>query len=217
VPIEEVIPGVHHWTQMHPNIKTRVHSHYVAGSGTVIDPLVPDEGIEWFDDRGVQRVVLSNRHHLRHSEQFADRFGCPILAAAVGLHQFEDGPDVDGFAYGDRVADDVLALEMGTICPDDTALLIDAGPGALLIADSIINYDGIGFVPDSLIGDDPEDVKRLTRERASELAERDFDALLFAHGEPVPRGGREALRAFADGGARTAPERTARPTARRRP
>jgi len=199
--IDEVIPGVHHWTQVHPNIQTRVHSHYAEGSGTVFDPLVPDEGIEWFDGRQVERVVLSNRHHLRHAEQFAERFGCPILAAEVGLHQFEDGPEVAGFAYGGRVADDVLALEMGTICPDDAALLIESGPGALLIADSIINYDGLGFVPDSLIGDDPETVKRKTRERAAELAERDFDALLFAHGEPVPDGGRAALREFAAAGA----------------
>ena len=198
--IEEVIPGVHHWTQMHPNIRARVHCHFVAGSGTVIDPLVPDEGIEWFDDRGVQRVVLSNRHHLRESEAFAQRFGCSILAAEAGLHQFAKGPEVQGFAYGDRITGDVTALEMGTICPDDTALLIESGPGALLIADSIINYDGLGFVRDSLIGDDPEGVKQRTRDRAAELAEQyEFDALLFAHGDPVPDGGREALRRFAEG------------------
>ena len=197
--IDEVIPGVHHWTQVHPRIKVRVHSHFVAGSGTVVDPLVPDEGIEWFDGRDVRRVVLSNRHHLRDSERLAERFGCPILAGEVGLHQFEGGPEVEGFAYGDRIAGDVLALEMGTICPDDTVLEIEAGPGALLIADSIINYDGLGFVPDSLIGDDPEGVKRRTRERAAELAERDFDALLFAHGAPIAEGGRAALQAFAEG------------------
>src|SRR5919197_4865483 len=115
--IEEVIPGVHHWTQVHPRIRTRVHSHYVAGSRTLMDPLVPDEGIEWFDDRDVERVVLSNRHHLRHAERFAERFGCPILAHESGLYEFADGPTVEGFGFGDRLADDVVALEMDAICP----------------------------------------------------------------------------------------------------
>src|SRR3954447_10433606 len=122
--IDEVIPGVHHWTQVHPNIQTRVHSHYAEGSGTVFDPLVPDEGIEWFDGRPVERVVLSNRHHLRHAERFAERFDCPILASEPGLHEFAAGPDVQGFAFGARLAGDVMALEMAAICPDHTALLI---------------------------------------------------------------------------------------------
>ena len=52
-----------------------------------------------------------------------------------------------------------------------------------------------------VVGDDPEGVKRTTRERAAELAaECEFDALLFAHGDPVPSGGRDALRTFAEGG-----------------
>jgi hypothetical protein len=53
------------------------------------------------------------------------------------------------------------------------------------------------FVPDSLMGEDPEGVKRGLRARLAELAERDdFDVLLFAHGEPVRTGGREELRTF---------------------
>lgn len=197
--MDEILPGLHHWTQVHPNIGSRVHSHFVAGSGTVLDPLVPDEGIEWFDGRGVERVVLSNRHHRRHAERFAERFGCPILAHEDGLYEFEGGPDVDGFGFGDRLADDVVALEMDAICPDDTAVEIVAGEGALLFADAIINRDGLGFVSDGLIGDDPEGVKRRVRERAAALAEREFDHLLFAHGAPMIGGGRDALREFAAG------------------
>jgi hypothetical protein len=195
--IEEVFPGVHHWTQLHPRIRVRVHSHLVAASGTLIDPLVPDEGIEWFDDRGIERVVLSNRHHLRHAERFAERYECPILCHESGLHEFAGGPDVEGYAVGERLADDVTALEMDAICPDDTALEIEAGGGAILFADAIINHGEIGFVSDHLIGEDPEGVKRQVRERAASLSEREFDHLLFAHGDPVIGGGKEALRRFA--------------------
>jgi glyoxylase-like metal-dependent hydrolase (beta-lactamase superfamily II) len=140
--------------------------------------------------------VLSTRHHLRHSEQIAERFGCPILAQEEGLHEFEGGPEVQGFAFGDRIADDVTALAMDAISPDDTVLRIDAGEGALLFADSVINQGELGFVSDRLIGDDPEEVKTKIVERTSALLEEDFESLLFAHGDPVVGDGKAQLRAF---------------------
>lgn len=77
--MEEIIEGVFHWKAVHPNTDSEAGCHFVAASGTAIDPLLPDEGIEWFDGRGVERIVLSTRHHLRHTPEIAERFGCPIL------------------------------------------------------------------------------------------------------------------------------------------
>jgi hypothetical protein len=198
--MEEVLDGVFHWRAEHPRIKFAVDCHFVAASGTAIDPLLPEEGIEWFDDRGVRRVVLSNRHHLRHAPELAERFGCPILCHESGLHEFEDGPPVTGFAFGERLCEDLVALEMGGICPDDTVLRVDGGGGALLFADALINYGAVGFVPHNLIGEDPEAVKGAIRERCSTLLDEQFENLLFAHGDPLLGGAREALRAVADGG-----------------
>ena len=195
--MEEILDGVFHWKALHPQIKIEVGCHFVAGSGTAIDPLLPAEGIGWFDGRGVQRVVLSNRHHLRQAPLLVERFGCPILCHESGLHEFEGGPRVEGFAFGGGLADDISALEMDAICPDDTVLHIEAGGGALLFADSLIHYDEVGFVSDKLIGDDPELVKRRIRERAAALLEKDFEHLLFAHGDPLLGSGREALQALA--------------------
>ncbi len=198
--MEEVLDGVFHWKAVHLRIKIEVGCHFVAGSGTAIDPLLPDEGIEWFDGRDVRRIVLSNRHHLRHAPQLAERFACPILCHETGLHEFGGGPKVGGFSFGDRLAEDVTALEMDAICPDDTVLRIEApNGGALLFADSLIHHGEVGFVPDSLIGDDPEGVKHRIRERCSALLDEDFEHLLFAHGDPLLGGGREALRAMAEG------------------
>ena len=196
--MQELLPGLFHWYAIHPNHGMQVSCHHVGGSGTAIDPLLPEEGIEWFDGHRPQRVVLSTRHHLRHAEQLADRFGCPILAHTDGLHEFADGPSVEGFAFGDQLAPDVTALTMDAISPDDTVLHIEVAEGALLFADSIINHGQIGFVPDRLIGDDPEQVKRAILERVAALLDEDFDHLLFAHGDPIVGGGKEALRAFAN-------------------
>jgi hypothetical protein len=182
--MDEVVPGVFHWSAIHPRIHAEVHSHYVAASRTAIDPLEPPEGLE------VARVVLTNRHHLRHSE----RLGVPILCNESGLHEFADGPDVQGFAIGDEVAPGIRAHEMGGICPDDTALLIDAGPGVLAVADAVIRHDdgSLGFVPDSLWGD-PEPEQEAVRRSLRRLVELDFDALILAHGSPMASGARAAL------------------------
>ena len=47
----------------------------------------------------------------------------------------------------------------------------------------IRNGDGeLAFVPDSLMGDDPEGVRRGVTAALRALLDHDFDALLFAHG-----------------------------------
>ena len=197
--MQEVIPGVVRWTARHPKIGIDVSSHLVLASGTLIDPLLPPEGVDALSGRKIERIVLSCRHHLRDSEQVAAEFGCPILAHEAGLHEFEGGPAVEGFAFGDELAEDVTVLEMGAIAPDDSVLRIDQGGGALLFADAVINYGQPGFVPDNLIGEDPEGVKEQVRAHAGDLLSEPFEHLLFAHGEPRLGDGREALREFAAG------------------
>lgn len=194
--MQEILDGVFHWKAKHPKIGIEVGCHFVAASGTAIDPLLPHEGIGWFDEHPPQRIVLSTRHHLRHAPELAERFGCPILCHESGLYEFEGGPAVEGFAFGDRLADDLVALEMNSISPDDAVLRIEAGEGALLFADAVIHYGSLGFVPDKFM-DDPESVKVKVRLRCAALLKEGFEHLLFAHGDPLLDSGREALREFA--------------------
>jgi hypothetical protein len=196
--MEEVLPGVMHWTATHPNTGSEVSSYWVRPSRAVIDALLPEEGIDVFRDEPPDRVLLSNRHHLRHGELFAEEFGCTIECSKPGLHEFENGPEVVGFEFGDEVAPGIQALEIGAICPDESALLI-SDARALCIADGIRHYDGqMDFFADWLLGDDPEGVKAGLRAAYTGLLDRDFDNLLFAHGDPIIGGGKDALRGFAE-------------------
>jgi hypothetical protein len=195
--MEEILPGVRHWTATHPKIGIEVHSHWVPAAGALIDPLLPpDEGIDAFREQPPDRVLLSNRHHLRDSEQLAAELGCSIHCSRPGLHEFDGGPTVEAFDFGDEVAPGIEGLEVGAICPDETALLLrDAR--ALVIADGIVHYsDELEFVSDWLIGDDPDSIKQGLRDSYSRLLDRDFDSLLFAHGTPLIGGGKEALSHF---------------------
>jgi hypothetical protein len=195
--MREIGSGIHHWTAVHPTIQIEVSSYYVEPAATLVDPLLPPEGIEWFrSHRAPERIVLTNRHHYRHSDRFQSEFGCPVLASEPGLHEFSDGREVEGFAFGDELAEGITAHEVGAICPDETALHIELGDGFLSVADGVINYDGLRFVPDNLIGHDPEAVKEGLRDAYRRLLSLDFDGLMCAHGDPIPSGGREALREF---------------------
>ncbi len=197
--MKEILPGVWHWTAEHPGIHIEVSSHWVPASGALIDPLLPaDEGMDAFREQPPNLILLSNRHHLRHAERFAAELGCAIECSRPGLHEFEDRADVKGFDFGAEVAPGIEALEVGAICPDETALLIEDA-GALLIADGIMRYGGeMNFVPDNLLGDDPEGVKAGLRRAYARILDRDFDSLLFAHGDPIVGGGKEALREFVE-------------------
>jgi hypothetical protein len=144
-------------------------------------------------------ILLTNRHHYRHSGRFQEAFDCPVFCHEAGLHEFAGGPEVKGFSFGEEVAPNIVALEVGAICPEETALhLVDANGGALAFADGLIRYgDGsLGFVPDLLLGDDPEAVKRGLRGSLHRLLGQRFEHLLFAHGSPLMGGGTAALAAF---------------------
>lgn len=198
--MDELLPDLFAWTAFHEGIRRDVTSYLVgAEAAMLIDPKLPPGGAEAIEaivrPRG---IVLTNRHHLRDSEHLAEAFDCPILCHEDGLHEFADGgPSVTAFRFGDELRPGVQALEVGVITPEETALHIDAGGGAMAFADAIVRYGGeIGFVPDSLLGPDPEAVKRGVRESVRRLLEYDFDTVLFAHGDPIVREGRTALERF---------------------
>jgi Metallo-beta-lactamase superfamily len=199
--VREVLPGLHHWTAFHQGIRMDVSSYYAAGPRALIDPMLPPDG--GFDALAglpePEVILLTNRHHHRHSGEFAARFGCPVRCHESGLHEFSEGEQVEGFALGEEVAPGVVALDLAAICPDDSVLLLRE-QGALAFADGVVHFDEgkLGFVPDRYM-DGPEEVKRGVRAKAKRLLqEQEFDALLFAHGAPITSGGREALRAFVE-------------------
>jgi hypothetical protein len=198
--MDEILPGVAHWSAIHDNTGLRSHSYFHVESGSLIDPMPPDEGFGWFERHRPQRVLLTNRHHLRGAPEFASEFGVPIFCHPDGLHEFESGPEVQPMEPGEQPAPGIDVLEFGAITPEEVVLRLDVGPGALAFADGLIRLrDGsLGFVPDSLLGDDPEAIKRdLHAALKRVLAEQEFDALLLAHGKPRASGGRAELERFA--------------------
>lgn len=197
--MNEIADGIFHWTTFHDGIGHEVSSYYVEPCATVLDPMMPEEGLDWFTGRNVHRVVLTNRHHYRHADRVVARFDVPVLVDEPGIGDVEDRPGVQGFGWGEEVAPDIVAHAIDPIWPDEGALHIALGKGWLAIADGAMHYrDELHFVPDSLLGDDPAGTRELLRTGYGRLLDLDFDGILFAHGAPITEGGKEALRAFVD-------------------
>jgi hypothetical protein len=202
--VNEIAPGLFHWTAFHEGIRSEVSSYYLRDAGVVIDPLIPDEDVlKWLGDNGPPyAVLLSNRHHYRHSGRLVELFGVSVHASAPGMHNFTEEQRVQPFNFGDELPGGVIAHEVGAICPDESAFEIPSAR-ALACADGVVRWGApdaqLAFVPDSLLGDDPEGVKQGLQDAYRRLLELDFDHLLLAHGLPVVGEGRERLRSFVDG------------------
>lgn len=196
--IREVLPGVLHWTARHPSARLESGSHYLVEEGVLIDPIAPPEGLEWFDGRQIGEILLTNRHHTRSAFELQDRLGVTIRAPRTGMHELP-ADRVQPYDFGDELGFGIRPHAISETWPDETALEIP-GHRAVAIADGVINYDGLGFFADFLLGDDPEAEKQRLRDGFARLAaEVDFDHLLLAHGTPIIGDGREQLRRFAAG------------------
>lgn len=201
--MQEIRPGVWHWSTVHDKWGITIHSHFLPdlGGGILIDPRVPAAGLEWFDTVGKpQHAILTNRHHYRDAGRFREAFGTTVHCHAAGMHEFSGGEEVEPFEHGDSLAGGIEALEVGSLCPEETALLVPAAGGVLALGDSVVRQDDeLAFVGDHHMGDDPATVKRGLLRSLGRILEREFRHLTFAHGEPIVDEGKERLRAFVEG------------------
>src|SRR5205807_6445952 len=154
--------------------------YYVRDGGVVLDPVLPsDDVVEWLSEHGPPRtVLLTSRHHYRHTGRLVEAFDVSVHASSPGMHEFTPEQRVAPFDFGDELPGGVVAHEVGAICPDETALQMPSAR-AVAFADGLVRYpepDGaLGFVPDFLMGNDPEGVKRGMREAFARLLALDFD------------------------------------------
>jgi hypothetical protein len=200
--MKEIAPGIYQWTTFHEGIQSRVSSCYLAsGDGVLLDPRVPDEGMDWFRDRPPQDALLTNRLHYRHAGRFARAFGTRVHVHRAGLHEFKRGQVVEPFEFGAKLPGGVRAVEIATLCDEETALFCPA-LSAIALGDAVVrsSFRGpLSFVDDELIGEEPERVKRGLREALARLLDLEWDHLLLAHGAPVVSQGKRALENFLAG------------------
>jgi len=200
---KEIAPGLFHWTSVHPEIGVRVHSYYWSSERVLLDPLLPEPGgLAWLKERGPpEHIILTNRLHSRHSAKLVATFGCTVWANRKGLFHLAPELKARPFDDGDTLPGGIRAVEIGVLCPDESAVVIPQARAAA-VADGVVrNGNGpLTFVPDELLVDDAWDAPRVKRELKAaylKLATLPWNHLLMAHGTPWVGDGREVLAAWA--------------------
>lgn len=204
--MQQIASGIYHWVTVHEGIRSRVSSYYLSGpeGAFLVDPRVPKEGLQPIRElEAPTNIYLTNRHHYRHSGQFEEAFGCTVWCHREGLHEFRRGEAVRPFEFGDRLPGGVEAVEVNSICPEETAIYVPWAR-AVAMADSLVRSRferDLAFVADAIMVDDLEDAPKVKAGLFAafrRLLELDFDHLLLAHGLPFVGDGKQALRRFVE-------------------
>jgi hypothetical protein len=179
-----------------------VSSYYLARERVLLDPLLPSpNGLRWLERHGPpEHIILTNRLHSRHSAKLVAELGCTVHCNRAGLSHLAPELKARGFRGGDKLPGGIVAIQIGALCPDESALHLPRLRAAA-VADGVIRMGNgpLTTVPDDLLVDDPRDaprVKRALGKAYRELARRKWDHLLLAHGRPLIGDGREALLAW---------------------
>ena len=194
--MKEIAPGLRWFTALRESIGMQVSSYWLPEERVVIDPMVPEEGLEAFDDAPPEHVLLTNRHHDRGAWDYVERFGCAVHCVRQGLHELEGRGEVTPFDFGDELPGAIDGVRGRGDLPrrDGAAHPRPRRPGLRRRRRALRRA---ALRPRRSHGR-PEDTKAALRAAYAHLAETlEFDNLLVAHGDPVVGGAREALRAFA--------------------
>ena len=170
----------------------------------------------------VQRILLTHAHndHAGGLAKVKDATGGAVIAHDRDATYLRTGttPQLDRSTLKGRLANrargSFAKVEVAETFADDTVLPIAGGlrvvhtpghtpghvsllheaTGVLITGDSIFNVRGLRYSPATFCTD-----IRLSRETADRLADLEYDVAAFTHGAHIPRGGREAVRAFLRG------------------
>jgi hypothetical protein len=190
--MQEITPGIRHWSAVHPNLGMEVSSYWLPDLRVLLDPLAVPAEVD-----GIDEIVLSNRHHKRDAFEARERFGAVLRVPRSGLHDFAADDPVEPYDYGEPLAGGAITPYLVTeLWPDDGALHIPS-LAALAIADTVVNDNlELEFVPERYMGDPAEEKPAIHDGLAHLVDELDFTHLLLAHGPPIPDEGPARLREF---------------------
>jgi glyoxylase-like metal-dependent hydrolase (beta-lactamase superfamily II) len=203
VELSQIAPGLWRWTAWHEEWKQDVGSVYWETSEdvVVIDPLVPTADADRFWralDRDVERadgavhVLITIFWHARSAAEVVHRYGARLWAPRRARAAIErrTGAVTDLFRPGDPLPGGMEALP--TARSTEVVYWLP-GCRAVVPGDVILGAEGGGLrlCPDSWLPGSTGQSQ--LRSSLQPLLDLPVERVLVSHGEPVLRGGRQAL------------------------
>ena len=184
------------WSVYSEEKKLNFNGHFIASQhplfgNVVIDPpQASDSDLEQMESLGfVQHIIITNRDHIRWSEEFQQKFGADIQINTNDITS-NDMVNDRSFNHGDMIAGFLQAV----LIPDNKS----PGETALFWAERKILFLG-----DALIGKPPGTVTLLPEEKYDDilkakagiriLQDLDFKHLLLGDGDSILHNGKEIV------------------------
>ena len=111
--IEQIAPGLWHWSAKHEHTHGQAHSYYLEREGVLIDPMIPARrGSSGSSEHGApQHVLMTNRHHDRDAWRLARRLRLrQSIACAAACTSSQVAAPVEPFDFGDELPGGVDCL-----------------------------------------------------------------------------------------------------------
>ena len=194
--MDEILKDVYTWSVYSEEKKLNFNGHFIVSQhplfgNVIIDPpQASDSDLEQMESLGfVQHIIITNRDHIRRSEEFQQKYGADIQ---INTNDITGSAMVSdrNFNHGDMIAGFLQAV----VIPDNKT----PGETALFWADREILFLG-----DALIGKPPGIVTLLREEKYDDIVKAkagirilqnlDFKHLLLGDGESILRKGKEVV------------------------
>ena len=194
--MDEILKDVYTWSVYSEEKKLNFNGHFIVSQhplfgNVIIDPpQASDSDLEQMESLGfVQHIIITNRDHIRRSEEFQQKFGADIQ---INTNDITGSGIISdrNFNHGDMIAGFLHAV----VIPDNKS----PGETALFWADREILFLG-----DALIGKPPGIVTLLPEEKYDDIVKAkagirilqnlDFKHLLLGDGESILRKGKEVV------------------------
>ena len=194
--MDEILKDVYTWSVYSEEKKFNFNGYFIVSQhplfgNVIIDPpQASDSDLEQMESLGfVQHIIITNRDHIRRSEEFQQKFGADIQ---INTNDITGSAMVcdRNFNHGDMIAGFLQAV----VIPDNKS----PGETALFWADREILFLG-----DALIGKPPGIVTLLPEEKYDDIVKAkagirilqnlNFKHLLLGDGESILRKGKEVV------------------------
>jgi glyoxylase-like metal-dependent hydrolase (beta-lactamase superfamily II) len=192
--MREILDGIFTWSWFSAPHGYNFNGHLIADpAGNVcIDPVEPDvDTLAEITSRGVRRIVLTNRNHVRAANRVRAATGAPAaIDSADAAYARTQGAELDEvIRAGDRIGELVVIGVPGK-SPGEIALHWPQRR-ILIVGDAVIgNPPGKCSLLRDQVLDDPPGLRASVRE----LLALDFDTLLVGDGQSILTGARDRLR-----------------------
>jgi len=157
-----------------------------------IDPVEPnDEVLNELARRGVSRILLTNRNHLRAANRIRERTGArSYIHPEDAAHAKSQGGVLDGEIHSSETIGGLKVIGVSGKSPGEVALLWPAR-NALIVGDAVVgNPPGkLSLLPDRVM-DDPARLRR----SVEQLLALDFDTILVGDGVSIVGGAKPRLK-----------------------